>query len=105
MSIDPPVPASDAEREETARELKTVAEQFDQDTPEKRTLERAAALLRQPAPAAVPDTRNPECVAVWPECCDGEYNPRCCRWPKSCSCEIPSQPPVPQSPQDKEVQP
>lgn len=33
--------------------------------------------------------RNPECVAQWPECVDGAYHPRCCRFPKSCSCEIP----------------
>jgi len=30
--------------------------------------------------------RAPECVSRWPECEVGEYDPRCCRWPKSCSC-------------------
>lgn len=35
----------------------------------------------------VRDRRSPECVKRWPECADGEYNPDCCRWPKSCSCE------------------
>jgi dCMP deaminase len=30
--------------------------------------------------------RNPQCVANWPECFSGGYDPRCCRFPKSCSC-------------------
>jgi hypothetical protein len=54
---------------------------------------RAATLLLQlsaPAPVLVPvavaDDRNPECVACWPECVPGGYDPRCCRFPKSCSC-------------------
>lgn len=33
------------------------------------------------------DTRDPSCVEAWPECESGAYNPRCCRFPKSCSCE------------------
>ena len=28
------------------------------------------------------------CVELWPECAEGEYNPHCCRFPKSCSCTI-----------------
>lgn len=28
---------------------------------------------------------EPECVERWPECFSGGYDPRCCRWPKSCS--------------------
>lgn len=28
------------------------------------------------------------CVESWPECETGEYNPACCRFPKSCSCDI-----------------
>lgn len=32
------------------------------------------------------DNRNPECVQLWPDCCNGGYDPRCCRFPKSCSC-------------------
>ena len=32
--------------------------------------------------------RNPECLKQWPDCVDGEYNPLCCRFPKSCSCDI-----------------
>lgn len=34
------------------------------------------------------DIRNPECVKQWPDCVEGEYNPMCCRFPKSCSCEV-----------------
>lgn len=26
------------------------------------------------------------CIEQWPECHEGEYNPACCRFPKSCSC-------------------
>lgn len=26
------------------------------------------------------------CVENWPECASGQYNPACCRFPKSCSC-------------------
>jgi hypothetical protein len=33
------------------------------------------------------DIRDPVCVEKWPECASGLYNPRCCRFPKSCSCE------------------
>ncbi len=32
--------------------------------------------------------RLPICVEQWPECSEGEYDPRCCRFPKSCSCEV-----------------
>jgi hypothetical protein len=32
------------------------------------------------------DGRDPTCVAAWPDCVDGAYDPRCCRFPKSCSC-------------------
>lgn len=32
------------------------------------------------------DGREPECVEAWPECEMGKYDPRCCRFPKSCSC-------------------
>ena len=56
-------------------------------------MRRAAALLQQqaaPAPVVVPvavaDDRDPECVARWPECVPDDYDPRCCRFPKSCSC-------------------
>jgi hypothetical protein len=41
-----------------------------------------------PAPSDSPVEGNPECVAQWPDCHEGGYNPRCCRFPKSCSCEV-----------------
>lgn len=28
------------------------------------------------------------CVQNWPECESGAYDPRCCRFPKSCSCTV-----------------
>lgn len=31
---------------------------------------------------------DPQCLERWPECVDGAYDPQCCRWPKSCSCEV-----------------
>lgn len=34
------------------------------------------------------DERDPVCVERWHDCCPGEYNPSCCRYPKSCSCLI-----------------
>jgi hypothetical protein len=33
-----------------------------------------------------PARRLRRCVEAWPECHSGEYDPRCCRFPKSCSC-------------------
>lgn len=39
-----------------------------------------------PTPETKPDNREPECVKRWPECESGCFNPRCCRWPKSCLC-------------------
>src|SRR6185369_9913826 len=32
--------------------------------------------------------RLKSCVEEWPECAEGEYNPKCCRFPKSCSCTV-----------------
>ncbi|AEC53103.1 hypothetical protein SCRM01_157c [Synechococcus phage S-CRM01] len=32
------------------------------------------------------DPRDPECIANWPDCTNGGYDPKCCRFPKSCSC-------------------
>jgi len=29
--------------------------------------------------------RERSCVENWPGCTSGEYNPACCRFPKSCS--------------------
>lgn len=34
------------------------------------------------------DTRLAECVRRWPGCEGGDYDPRCCRFPKSCSADI-----------------
>ncbi|MFF2493232.1 hypothetical protein [Agromyces sp. NPDC058064] len=37
--------------------------------------------------------REPTCVENWANCVNGEYNPACCRWPKSCSVQmIPAEP-------------
>lgn len=38
------------------------------------------------AASSWPDGRDPACVERWPECEEGTYDPRCCRFPKSCSC-------------------
>lgn len=35
-----------------------------------------------------PDERLPDCVERWPECRTGDYDPHCCRFPKSCSCTV-----------------
>lgn len=35
-----------------------------------------------------PKRRLAGCVARWPEARTGEYDPRCCRFPKSCSADI-----------------
>lgn len=45
-------------------------------------------LKPKPAPVYVApaDDRDPECVEAWPGCFSGGYDPRCCRFPKSCSC-------------------
>lgn len=37
------------------------------------------------APPARFDDRDPTCVSNWPECHTFGYDPRCCRFPKSCS--------------------
>ena len=43
----------------------------------KREIETTTALEREPA-----------CVTNWPECFNGGYDPRCCRFPKSCSVQM-----------------
>lgn len=40
-----------------------------------------------PDPTPEP-ARKAACIVAWPECVDGTYDPRCCRFPKSCSCEV-----------------
>lgn len=74
--------------------IESVAGVTDESTP---VGEAWAAILRHirstpvaqsvPASERLPDNRDPECVANWPECWSGGYDPRCCRFPKSCSCE------------------
>jgi hypothetical protein len=32
------------------------------------------------------DQRDAECIERWPDCWNGGYDPKCCRFPKSCSC-------------------
>jgi len=33
--------------------------------------------------------RDPACVERWPGAASGEFDPRCCRFPKSCSADLP----------------
>ena len=33
------------------------------------------------------DGRNPACVEAWADCESFGYDPRCCRFPKTCSCD------------------
>jgi len=37
------------------------------------------------SPAEPSERREPSCVANWPGCYSGGYDPACCRFPKSCS--------------------
>jgi len=39
------------------------------------------------APTEPIERRHASCIEAWPDCWDGGYNPSCCRFPKSCSCE------------------
>jgi hypothetical protein len=51
----------------------------------------AAAILRgddEAPPAPTSPRRLRTCVQNWPQCAEGLYDPRCCRFPKSCSCTI-----------------
>ena len=41
-----------------------------------------------PTPAPVLRPRLQSCVERWPGCNEGDYNPKCCRFPKSCSCTV-----------------
>lgn len=34
------------------------------------------------------ERRLKSCIANWPDCYEGGYDPSCCRFPKSCSCTI-----------------
>lgn len=42
----------------------------------------------QPVPAGEPQRRLRACVERWPEAETGAYDPRCCRFPKSCSATV-----------------
>lgn len=35
-----------------------------------------------------PTLRLKSCVENWPDCETGDYNPACCRFPKSCSATV-----------------
>lgn len=39
-----------------------------------------------PPPTFRPRLRS--CTERWPDCDEGDYDPRCCRFPKSCSCTV-----------------
>jgi hypothetical protein len=48
----------------------------------------ADVLYREPEPTktyTVVDERDPACVEAWEDCEDFAYDPKCCRFPKSCS--------------------
>ena len=48
----------------------------------------AIAVLRPTVDAVVPRRRLRACVEQWPECETGDYDPACCRFPKSCSATV-----------------
>lgn len=48
----------------------------------------ASPSLPMPTPTPEPERRLRACVEAWPNCATGEYNPACCRFPKSCSCTV-----------------
>jgi hypothetical protein len=45
-----------------------------------------AALAASVGSSGEAESRDPGCIERWPECESGGYDPRCCRFPKSCSC-------------------
>lgn len=57
-------------------------------------IEEANALVNRiiwPPADGPPSGRRPrlrECVEAWPDCSEGDYDPKCCRFPKSCSCTV-----------------
>jgi hypothetical protein len=71
--------------------MKSVSDLVTSPTFEARLLDSAEPGVPSSKPV---DTRPPlprrlrSCVEAWPDCEEGEYNPACCRFPKSCSCTI-----------------
>lgn len=64
------------------------------------TLEALAAeptLPPPPTPYPIERGSREECEKNWPGCWNGGYDPRCCRFPKSCSCDprVPAEDPAP----------
>lgn len=55
---------------------------------EHREREVTASAPRSPAIWCIPEPRLRACVEAWPECHDDGYDPKCCRFPKSCSCRV-----------------
>ncbi len=87
---------SDAEREQVTQELakpvrvftaKEVAPIVAPATRVRFISEVFQAASAEARPAGLVE-RDPECVANWPDCYEGGYDPSCCRFPKSCSCEV-----------------
>jgi hypothetical protein len=57
-------------------------------TPGWRTWSPSESVVDPDLPRLAPPRRLKSCVEQWPDCQEGEYNPRCCRFPKSCSCTV-----------------
>lgn len=53
----------------------------------RRILTAAGVALQEPSEER-PRRRLRSCVEAWPEACEGEYNPACYRFPKSCSATV-----------------
>lgn len=51
-------------------------------TPEEEAQQAERLAAHQPA------RRLKSCIEQWPECETGDYDPRCCRFPKSCSASV-----------------
>ena len=45
-------------------------------------------LIGIPVESQIDHRRLKVCVENWPGCYEGGYDPSCCRFPKSCSCEV-----------------
>lgn len=80
----------EAAQREGLREAADLCDELHEHTPG--VCAAAIRALLEDAPRAVaeaqPVARRTECVERWSDCADGEYDPRCCRFPKSCSCAL-----------------